>query len=150
MLTGAQLSIAIAAILFTAILIGWLLRWLWVRLAHEVLSDTERIAEMVDRMHAADSAREAAEGAREFAENLLATREAEMDSHLAAREAEMDTRLAEMQTRLDGAIEGREAELTEALREARSDSEVSMSGLQSARARVMELEAELEELRRSD
>ena len=59
----------------------------------------------------------------------------------------MAARTAEMQTRLDGAIEGREAALIEELRVARADAEVSMEGLRSARAQVMELEVELERLR---
>ena len=120
MLSGAQLAIAITAILLGAIALGWILHWIWVRLSNAAITDTARITEMINRLHEADRAREAAEDARELAENLLASRE--------------------------GALEGREAELTRQLREAQADAEASMSGLRSARARAMELELELEKV----
>lgn len=136
MLTGAQLTIAIAAVLVAAIVLGWFLHWLWTRLSNAAISDTARITEMVNRLHEADRAREVAEDAKELAENLLASREAEMENRMAA-----------MQARLDGAIEGREAQLATQLREAQADAEASMAGLRNARARIMELEAEVERLR---
>ncbi|MEM1162205.1 MAG: hypothetical protein AAGJ28_14815 [Pseudomonadota bacterium] len=132
MLTGFQLTIAISAILIVAVVVGWLLHWLWMRMSNAAISDTARITEMINRLHEADRARETAEDAKELAENLLASREAEMNNRMAA-----------MQARLDGAIEGREAELATALREAKADAEASMSGLRSARERIMELEAEM-------
>ena len=137
MLSGAQLAIAISAVLLSAVVVGWILHWLWMRLSNAAISDTARITEMINRLHEADRARETAEEARELAENLLASREAEMENRMAA-----------MQSRLDGAVEGREADLTRQLREAEAESEASMSGLRNARARIMELEAEVEELRR--
>ena len=136
MLTSVQLSIAIAAVLIAAVILGWFLHWLWTRLSNAALSDTARITEMINRLHEADRAREAAEDAKELAENLLASREAEMENRMAA-----------MQSRLDGALEGREAQLTTALKEAQADSEASMAGLRSAREQIMELEAEIEALR---
>lgn len=137
MLSGAQLATAISAVLIAAILLGWILHWLWVRLSNAAISDTARITEMINRLHEADRAREAAQDAKELAENLLASREAEMENRMAA-----------MQARMDGAVEGREAQLATALREAQADSEASMSGLRNARARIMEMEAEIEQLRR--
>lgn len=137
MLSGGQLAIAISAVLAGAVAIGWSLHWLWIRLSNAATTDTARLTEMINRLHEADRAREAAEDARELAENLLA-----------AREAEMENRMAAMQARLDGAVLGREAELAQALREAQADAEASMSGLRNARHRIMELEAEIEELRR--
>jgi len=134
MLTGGQLAIAISAILFAAIVLGWILHWLWMRLSNAAISDTARITEMINRLHEADRAREGAEDAKELAENLLASREAEMENRMAA-----------MQSRLDGAVEGREEELSIALREAKADAEASMTGLRNARQRIMELEAELNE-----
>lgn len=134
MLSEAQLAAAITAVLVGAIALGWILHWVWVRLSDAAVTDTARITEMVNRLHEADRARETAEDARELAENLLASREAEMENRLAA-----------MQARLDGAVEGREAELAKALREAEADAEASMSGLRNARRRIMELEAEIEE-----
>ncbi len=136
MLTSVQLTIAIGAVLIAALILGWFLHWLWVRLSNAALSDTARITEMINRLHEADRARETAEDAKELAENLLASREAEMENRMLA-----------MQSRLDGALEGREAQLTSALKEAQADSEASMAGLRSARERVMELEAEVEALR---
>ena len=137
MLTGAQLATAISAVLFATLCLGWILHWLWVRMSNAAISDTARITEMINRLHEADRAREAAEDAKELAENLLASREAEMENRMAA-----------MQSRLDGAVEGREADLSRQLREAEAESEASMSGLRNARARIMELEAEVEDLRR--
>ena len=134
MLSGAQLATAITAILLLAVIIGWTLHWLWTRLSNAAISDTARITEMINRLHEADRAREAAEDAKELAENLLASREAEMENRMAA-----------MQARLDGAVEGREAELAVALREAKADAEASMTGLRNARQQIMDLEAELNE-----
>ncbi len=51
MLTGAQLATAITAVLVGAILLGWILHWIWVRLAGAG-SDAARLAEAVDRLHA--------------------------------------------------------------------------------------------------
>ena len=84
MLTGAQLTIAIAAVLVAAVVLGWFLHWLWMRLSNAAISDTARITEMVNRLHEADRAREVAEDAKELAENLLASREAEMENRMAA------------------------------------------------------------------
>ena len=137
MLSGAQLATAISAVLVTAVVLGWILHWLWVRISNAATSDRDRLAEMSDRLHEANRAREEAEEARELAENLLA-----------ARESETERQVAEMQARMDGAVEGREADLIAELREARTDSETSMAGLRAARARVMELEAEIEQLRK--
>ena len=137
MLTGAQLTIVIAAVLFAAVVLGWVLHWLWTRLSSAAISDTARFTEMVDRLHEADRAREIAEDAKELAENLLASREAEMENRMAA-----------MQSRLDGALEGREARLSTQLREAQADAEASMAGLRNARARIMKLEEEVERLRK--
>lgn len=138
MLSGGQLGVAISAVLALAVATGWVLHWVWLRLSNAAVTDTERMTEMVNRMHEADHAREIAEEAQAIAETMLA-----------AREAEMEVRLAEMQARLDGAIQGREAELAQALREAQADAEASMAGLRNARRRIMELEAEVEELRGS-
>ena len=137
MLSGGQLGIAISAVLAAAVALGWVLHWIWIRLSDAAMTDTARLTEMINRMHEADRAREAAEDARELAENLLASREAEMENRLAA-----------MKARLDGALGGREAELSNALREAQADAEASMAGLRSARRRIMELEAEVDGLRR--
>lgn len=138
MLSGAQLATAISAVLVTAVVLGWILHWLWVRLSNAATSDKDRLAEMSNRLHEANRARDQAEEARALAENLLAT-----------REAETEQQLADMQVRMVGAVEGREAELIAELREARTDSETSMAGLRAARTRIMELEAEVHQLRNS-
>lgn len=137
MLSGGQLATAISAVLVAAIALGWTLHWLWVRLSNAATTDTARLNEMINRLHEADRAREAAESARGLAEALLAQREAEMESTLAG-----------MQARLDGAIDEREADLARQLRESRADSEAAMAGLRHARRRIMELEAEIEDLQR--
>ena len=136
MLTGAQLSIAIAAVLAGAVALGWILHWLWTRLARKAIGSAARIREMIERQHEAEQAKAEADEARELAENLLAEREAEMESRMNA-----------MQARLDGALEGREAKLAASLREAQAETEAVMDGLRNARARIDELEQELGTLR---
>jgi chromosome segregation ATPase len=136
MLTGAQLATAISAVLVAAITLGWILHWIWTRLA-SAGGDAARLAEMVDRLHEAERAREAAEDARRLAETLLA-----------AREAEMERSLAEMRARLDGMVDDRDAKTGRIVREARADAEACKSGLRGARRRIAELEAEIEAMRR--
>lgn len=132
MLTSSQLGTAISAVLVGAIVLGWILHWLWGRAINQSRDDRARMADLVTRLHASDHARDRAEDARERAENLLAS-----------REAEMQTRMEAMQHRLDGAIEGREAELAAELREAKADADAAMGGLGTARRRLAELEAAL-------
>lgn len=128
-MTGPQLSLAIAAVLLFSVATGWILHWLWVRMGMAPGTTEAHMREMVDRLHAADRNREAAEEARIRAE-----------SRLAAREAEMENRMAAMQSRLDGVLEGREAELTRELREARAELAALSDGLRNARVRLAELE----------
>ena len=136
MLTGAQLATAITAVLVGAIMLGWILHWIWARLA-DAGAETALLSEMTDRLHAAERAREAAEDARRHAELALA-----------AREAEMEAAMAEMRARHDAMADNGDAELARAVREARADAEASMSGLRGARRRIAELEAEVEALGR--
>ncbi len=136
MLTGSELTTAIAVVLIGAVCVGFLLHWLWSHLGRSRTSASARLDEMAERLHEADMAREAAEVARSQAEALLAR-----------REAETAERLAVMQTRLDGAIEGREAELTRELAEVRLELETMRGGLRNARRRIIELETEIEALR---
>lgn len=136
MLTGSELTTAIAAVLFGAVCVGFLLHWLWSHLNRSRTSDSGRLDEMAERLHEADMAREAAEVARSQAEALLAR-----------REAETAERLAVMLARLDGAIEGREAELTRELAAVKLELETMRGGLGNARRRMIELEAEIEALR---
>lgn len=137
MLNENELATAISAVLVAAIVLGWFLHWIWLRLSNAPVTDSARLGDLTSRLHEADHARGEAEEAREEAELMLAERETEMESRLAA-----------MQTRLDGAIEGREAELSKALHEAEADAGASMAGLQSARQQIRELEMRLEELSR--
>lgn len=137
MLNGDGLATAITAVLIGAVALGWALHWLWLRASSAPLTETARLAELVNRLDDADRAREAAEEARALAESLLAE-----------REAETGERLEELQARLDGAMGEREGELASALREARAEAEAVMSGLRNARRRIMELEEEIEEMRR--
>ena len=134
MLTSSQLAIAISAVLAGAVILGWILHWLWTRAANHPTDDRERLVEMVNRLHNSDQARDEAFEARERAENLLASREAEMRARMEA-----------MQHRLDGAVEGREAELSQGLREAQADAEAAMTGLGVARRRIAELEQSIED-----
>lgn len=135
MLTSSQLATAISAILASAVLLGWVLHWLWSRTQRRARGNRSEVADMAERLHSSDDARERAVQAREQAESLLVSRESEMQARFDA-----------MQHRLDGAIEGREAELVSELREAQAEAEASMSGLGNARRRIGELEAELAQL----
>lgn len=135
MLNANQLGIAITAVLVAAIALGWILHWIWLRLAKKPQTDAARMNALIDRLHEADHARAEAEHAREMAENALAT-----------REAEMKARLADMRERMEGAVGEREAALEQALREARADSEAAMSGLYNARQHIIALEAEIDAL----
>jgi len=136
MLTGSELTTAIAAVLVGAVCAGFLLHWLWSYLNQSRTSDRARLDEMAGRLHEAEMAREAADVARSQAEALLAR-----------REAEIAERLAVMQTRLDGAVEGREAELARDLAAVGLELETMRGGLINARRRMIELEAEVEALR---
>jgi len=136
MLTGSELTTAIAAALIGAVCAGFLLHWLWSHLNRSRTSDTARLDEMAARLHEADMAREAAEVARHQAEALLAR-----------REAETAERLAVLQTRLDGAVAGREAELSRELAAVTLELETMRGGLSHARRHMIEMEAEIEALR---
>jgi hypothetical protein len=129
MLTGPELTTAIAVVLIGAVCAGFLLHWLWSLLGRSRTSDSVRLDEMAAQLHEADMAREEAEAL------------------LARREAETAERLAAMQTRLDGAIEDREAKLTRELAAVRLELETMRDGLGNARRRNIELEAEIERLK---
>jgi chromosome segregation ATPase len=126
MLTGTELASAIAAVLLGAMAAGALLHWLWARLHGGAPGEARRIAELSERLHEAEMAREAAE--------------------LACQEAE--TRLAELQASFESRIAEREAAMGRELAEATTDLAAMHEGLIHARRRVLELEAELEQLTR--
>lgn len=133
MLTSSQLAIAISAILAGAVVVGWILHWLWARAINPAGGAAGRISEMVESLHQSDKARHEAEEARIVAETELAT-----------QQDAFQTELATMQTRLDGAIEGREAALTHELQQARDEATAAMTGLGNARRRIADLEARLD------
>jgi len=135
MLSGSELSIAITAILIGAVCVGFLLHWAWTYLNRSRIGDSARLAEMAERLHKAETAREVAEEDRQQAVGLAARREAETTEKLAA-----------MQARLEGAVEGREAELARELAEVRLELETMHGGLVNARRRTSELEAQIEAL----
>jgi hypothetical protein len=135
MLTGSELTTAIAAVLIGAILVGVLLHWLWGNISQSNSVDRTELDELAMRLHDADLAREAAEDARERAEALLAR-----------READTAERMALMQARLGGAVADREAELTRERDEARLELEAMRDGLGNARQRIIDLETQIEAL----
>lgn len=135
MIGRSELETAIAFVLAGAVCLGFVLHWLW-QVLRGAKSDSARLGEMAERLHAADLSREAAESACHDAEATLARREAEIAEQLAV-----------MQSRLDGAIEGREAELTRELAETQTELEAMRDGLGNARRRILDLEAEIEALR---
>ena len=139
MFTGSELTTAITAVLAGAVLVGFLLHWIWASFTRGHRSDAARLGEMATRLHEADMAREAAETARHDAE-----------ARLAQAEAEAAEKIAAMQARVEGAIEGREARLVAELEEAKRELEVMGDGLSHARRRVMELEEQMESQKSSD
>lgn len=126
MLTGAQLAAGIAAVLIGAMALGALLHWLWGRLQGGGPSEARRIAELSERLLEAEMAREAAE--------------------LACQEAE--ARLAEVRAGLEREMAERDAAMRRELAEAATDLATMHEGLIHARRRILELEAELEQLTR--
>lgn len=137
MFNGSELQIAIAMVLTGAVCFGFVLHWLWQALGG-TRSDAARLAEMAERLHEADLAREAAEIACETAEAALGRRETETAEQLAA-----------MQVRLDGALDERRAETERQLSEAMVELETMRDGLGNARQHILELEAEVAALKQA-
>jgi chromosome segregation ATPase len=130
-ITSSELATAVALVLAGAVALGWILHWLWARLAGAPRTERERLDDLAERLHRAEAAREAAEEAHRAAEARLAAREAELAS-------EMETARAE----LEGRLEAREAELARALREAEAEARTAWEGLSVARRQIRELEGE--------
>lgn len=131
MLTGAELAVAIAAVLVAAVGVGALLHWLWIRLAGVGTSPAARLEQMSERLHEAEMAREAAELAREEAETQLAQGERQAEERMAALEA-----------RLEEAVEAREETLARELSEAWAELEALRDGLAHVRQRIYEPKGE--------
>lgn len=132
MLTGAELAIALAAVLIGAVAAGALLHWLWLRLGGMGTSAAARVERLSAQLHEAEMAQEAAE---------LACREAEAE--LAAGERRAEENMAALKARLEAAREERETALERELAEARSDLETLRDGLRHARQRLRQLETDL-------
>ena len=131
---GFELAALLTGLALGLIAVGWVLHWLWsIAMPRDAIRDAEltRIATDLDRTEAErDEARDAF---------------ADIERRMASERTETDDRLAAMQRIVDGAVEGREAQLTADLREARLDAETAMAGLRSARQRIMDLEDALEQ-----
>lgn len=91
MLTGAQLGLAIAAVLFGAIGLGAVLHWLWLRLSPGRSGLVHRISELGDQLHEAETQRDAAELTLHEAEERHVRREAELGRALEEARADLDT-----------------------------------------------------------
>ena len=131
MLTGAELAVAIAAVLVGAVGVGALLHRLWVRFAGVAASPVARLEQMSERLHEAEMAREAAELARQEAEAQLAQSERQAEERMAALEA-----------RLEGAVEAGEEALARELSEAWAELEAVRDGLARVRQRIHEPKGE--------
>jgi len=136
MLDRSELAASIMAVLLGAIVLGWVLHWLWHRLSGAYRAEVSRISELAGRLQEAEAAETEAHEAA-----------AEIESRLALREAETEAEIAELQERLDSVVAARDAELASQLREARAELQATMDGLGFARTRIAELEAEIEELK---
>ncbi|GMG82945.1 hypothetical protein LNKW23_21580 [Paralimibaculum aggregatum] len=133
-MTAEALSWTLAALLFVAVLTGWLLHWIWCLMSRAVSSDRSRIADLTARLDAAEHARTEAERAMEEANRTLGARIAELEAALTAQaeahEAELASHAAE------------QARLVES---ATREAEAAWDGLGNARRRIAELERALSE-----
>lgn len=84
-----ELTAAIAAALVGAVLLGWVLRWIYGRLNAASPRDGIRGAEMAARLRAAEEA-------RHRAEQRLTTVEGDLNARLSDREAELAATLASL------------------------------------------------------
>ena len=82
-MTRAELTLAIAAALFLAVLLGWMLRWMFGRMNAGPRS-LARTADLAERLHAAEDAQARAEA-------RLAEVEADLSHRLAMLHAELDS-----------------------------------------------------------
>lgn len=128
-MTGEELSWAIAAALFAAAMVGWVLHWLWCVLARATSSERERIGALTRELAEAEEAREMAEARASAAETTLAEERAAFRQGLETAAADRDARIAEAE----------EAAET-ARREAHAEAQTAWDGLALARRRIAELE----------
>jgi hypothetical protein len=89
LLDRSELTFAIATALVGAVLLGWILRWLFGRMNATGPRNAARTANLVSRLHAAEEA--------QFrAETRLAEVEADASQRLADLQAELDATLASL------------------------------------------------------
>lgn len=132
-MNGAELSTAIAGGLFAAVMVGWVLHWIWCLVARAASSERGRIRHLVQQLDAAEAAREAAEAA------LAAGREA-----LAGRIAVLEAALADQAAAHEAEIGARAREQDRLVAEATREAEAAWEGLALARRRIADLERRLE------
>lgn len=118
MLTGSELAIAIAAVLFGAVGLGAALHWLWVRMRRVRPQDRALVAELMEDLHETEAKREAVEEALREAEKRHAEREEQLHLELADARADLETmhaglinarqRLMTLETELERLREGDE------------------------------------------
>ena len=137
MTSATDLTTAIAAILVGAVALGWVLHWLWARPAAGPAGPQARIDDIAAQLHEAENARDAAEAAR-----------VQERARIEAREAELSQEMADLRAGMEIRLEGREAVLDRALKEAREEAQTAWEGLSNARRRIGELERKLEDLQR--
>ncbi len=93
-MTRIELTVALAAALLAAALTGWVLCWLWGRLARGGARDFAGHSDMAELLHAAKMERDAAlERERETAARMAVERRA-IEESLKARLAEREAELA--------------------------------------------------------
>lgn len=131
-----ELSHLIAAVLFAALAVGWILHWVWCLLARATSSERERIAALVDQLDAAEQGREA------LAAELAHTKAAHLEQ-LGALEHSITTMTAEHAAEAETQVQtaAREAQA------ARQEATDAWGALAEARQRIGELERALDEAR---
>lgn len=133
-MTGQELSGTLAAILFAAVMVGWVLHWIWCLLSRATGSERATIADLEQRLDRAEQARHAAEaGAQQAAEAYD------------ARILELETALADQAAAHEADREVQAAEQARLLDEATREAAAAWDGLGLARRRIAELERVLED-----
>lgn len=86
-MTRDELTLAIAGALTGAVLIGWVLHWIFARLSRDGRARPDEASDLASRLVSAEAARDAAERRRDEALARLAESEVERDAALRDRDA---------------------------------------------------------------
>jgi len=128
-MTADELTWVIAGALFAAVLVGWVLHWLWSLIARATSSERGQIRSLMSELALAEEAREEAEAQVEALEATLSEERIAFEAGLLEAAAERDARIADAQESADTAV-----------REAKAEAQTAWEGLAFARQRIADLE----------